>query len=310
MATKTGATRGSKSKARQEERRERDRKLAAEAVDQLKSSEGWQRWLHTRRHFHRYSLRNQILIAFQMPEATRVAGFKAWLKLGYAVRRGEHGILIWAPCRPSRRKIREWEATGADPKERPRTFFRLATVFDRSQVDALPDFPGGAAPLEPPREPVEGDSLAWLFEPLCDFGELIGSPVRIEGGAAVGSYDTKDRRIRVNPVGLGFSANAQIATTIHEEAHALVRLDREDDDPKLTYGEEEVIVECVAMAVCATVGLDTSADSVPYMAAWGTGEEIERYAALVDRLAGRLEDAVASASMPTTAEADMELAVA
>lgn len=44
-------------------------------------------------------------------------------------------------------------------------------------------------------------------------------------------------------------------------------------------------------------------------AAWGTGEEIERYAALVDRFACRLEDAVASASMPVTAEADTQLVV-
>jgi antirestriction protein ArdC len=310
MTDKKDADRSAKDEARREERRERDRRLAAEAVEQLRSSDGWQRWLRTRRHFHIYSFRNQILIAFQMPDATRVAGFKAWLKLGYAVRRGEHGILIWAPCTPSKRKIREWKAAGSDPKDRPRTFFRLAAVFDRSQVDPLPDFPGGAAPLDPPHETIDGDSLAWLFGPLCDFGETIGSPVRIEQGPSEGSYDKRDRRIRVDPVGPGFSANAQIATIIHEEAHALVRSDRQEDDPELTYPEEEVVVECVAMAVSGAVGLDTSAHSIPYMASWGTGDQIERYAALVDRLARRLEEAVTTASMPVTAEADMELAVA
>jgi len=310
MAKKKAAHRSPMSAAERKERRERDRRLAAAAVEQLRSGEGWQRWLRTRRHFHRYSLRNQMLIALQMPGATRVAGFTAWLKLGYAVRKGQTGIFIWAPCKPSRKKLREWEAAGADPKDRPRTFYRLVKVWDRSQVAPLPDFPGGAAPLESPRQPVEGDSLAWLFQPLRDFAELIGSPVRIEPGPSDGSYSPKDRRIRVNPVGEGFSANAQVATTIHELAHALVRSDREDEDPELTYAEEEVVVECVAMAVCGTVGLDTSADSVPYMAGWGTGEEIERYAGVVDRLARRLEDAVAAASMPGTAEDDMTLAVA
>jgi hypothetical protein len=43
----------------------------AEAVEQLRSSEGWRRWLRVRRHFHTYSLHNQLLIASQMPEATR-----------------------------------------------------------------------------------------------------------------------------------------------------------------------------------------------------------------------------------------------
>jgi antirestriction protein ArdC len=308
MARKGNSSSPTKAEQKRAERRERDRRLAAEAVEQLRSTEGWRRWLDTRSRFHTYSFRNQILIAWQMPEATRVAGFKAWLGLGYAVRKGEHGIFIWAPCRPSKRKIREWRQAGAHPDEEPRTFFRLATVFDRSQVDPLPDFPGGAAPLEVPHEPVEGDSLAWLFGPLRDFGDLIGSPVRVEEGATVGSYNLSSRRIRVDPVGLDFSANAQVATTIHELSHALVRSDREAGDPKLGYGEEEVLVECVAMAVCGTVGLDTSRSSVPYMASWGTGVEIERYAALVDRLARRLEEAVAAVPRPRPAEQEMQLA--
>ena len=79
------------------ERRAGERQLAQQAVEQLRSSEGWQAWLSSRRHFHRYSFTNQLLIALQMPEATRVAGFKAWLRLGYCVRRGESArIRIWA----------------------------------------------------------------------------------------------------------------------------------------------------------------------------------------------------------------------
>jgi hypothetical protein len=31
------------------------------------------------------------------PDATFVAGFKAWLELGYCVRKGEHAIRIFAP---------------------------------------------------------------------------------------------------------------------------------------------------------------------------------------------------------------------
>jgi hypothetical protein len=36
------------------------------------------------------TLRNQLLIAFQDPDANRVAGFRAWLALGYCVRKGKH----------------------------------------------------------------------------------------------------------------------------------------------------------------------------------------------------------------------------
>jgi hypothetical protein len=70
------------------ERRRADRELARQAVERLRSSDGWQRWLAGRRHFHCYSLANQLLIARAMPGATRVAGFKTWLKLGYCVRKG------------------------------------------------------------------------------------------------------------------------------------------------------------------------------------------------------------------------------
>src|SRR5579859_7433930 len=74
---------------RRAKRRENERQLVAQAVGRLRSSEGWQAWLAARSRFHRYSLHNQLLIAHQHPGARRVAGFKAWLALGYCVRQGE-----------------------------------------------------------------------------------------------------------------------------------------------------------------------------------------------------------------------------
>src|SRR4051794_41647183 len=90
------------SEAEREQRRSADRAFVEQAVEALRSSEGWQRWLTTRRYFHTYSLRNQLLIAMQTPDATRVAGFKTWLALGYCVRRGETGLRIFAPCPASK----------------------------------------------------------------------------------------------------------------------------------------------------------------------------------------------------------------
>jgi hypothetical protein len=120
------------------ERRRADREYARHAVGRLRSSQGWQRWLATRRHFHSYSLGNQLLIAMVRPTATRVAGFRSWLELGYAVRKrpedveeGQWAIRIWAPCPPSRKQIDRWQKAGADPEDRPRTYFRLVPVFDR-----------------------------------------------------------------------------------------------------------------------------------------------------------------------------------
>ena len=151
--------------------------------------------------------------------------------------------------------------------------------------------------LDPPIEPITGEGLASLFEPLAAFGTSIGSPVTAEPvpGSAQGYYDPRTACIVIDVVSEEFSPNAQVATEIHELTHALVRCDRQEEDPKLTYAEEEVVVECVAYTVCGAVGLDTAGFSVPYLTSWSEGGEIERYAALIDRLAGRLEDAALGA---------------
>ena len=293
MTTKTSSPRRQLSEAERAEKRAAERELMAHAIEELRSSEGWKRWLGVRRHFHSYSFRNQLLIATQRPDATYVAAFRRWLKLGYSVRKGERGIRIWAPCPPSAKKLREWRQAGADRKSKPGTYFRLVAVFDRSQVDPLPEFPGGPVDLDPPVQPVEGDGLAHLFQPLAAFGESLGYTVGIEyiPGSSRGFCDRRTHRIAVDETGEDFSPNAQVAVAIHELAHALLVCDRREEDPKLSYDEEEVVVECVAYTVCATVGLDSAGSSVPYMASWSKGGEIERYAELIDRLATRLEDA-------------------
>ncbi len=186
-------------------------------------------------YFHTYSFHNQLLIASQCPEATRVAGFRSWLSIGYAVRKGERGIRIWAPCPPSKKQLAEWKQASANPLEKPNTYFRFVAVFDRSQVDPVPEFPGGPVELELPSEPIDGDGLGSIFQPLTHFAASIGSPVTVAEipGPAEGYYEPSTKRIRVQPVTAKFSPNAQVSVGIRELAHALVRHDHQDDDPKL-----------------------------------------------------------------------------
>jgi hypothetical protein len=115
------------------ERRARDRELTEQAVARLRCSAGWQAWLAVRARtgLRRYSLRNQLMIALQDPDATRVAGSRAWLALGYCVRRGETSrIRVWAHCEPSKKRLQAWRENGADPAERPKRFYKLEPVFD------------------------------------------------------------------------------------------------------------------------------------------------------------------------------------
>ena len=282
--------------AEREQRRAADRAFVQQAVEQLRSSDGWQRWLTTRQHFHTYSLRNQLLIAMQNPEATRVAGFKAWLALGYCVRRGEKALRIFAPCPPSKAKLQAWRDAGADPAEKPRTFFRLTAVFDRSQVDELPP-PAEPAPLDPPAAAeIDGDELAPWLEPLTALATAIGSTVVFESIAsgADGFYRPKTKAIVVEA---SHSPNRRVKTLVHELGHALVRADQQDEDPELDAAAEELVAETVAYSVCASSGIDPGEFSISYLAGWSERTPIatiERTAALIDRLSRRIEDAVAS----------------
>jgi hypothetical protein len=128
-----------------QDKQSKEREQVERAVRELLTSEGWRRWAETRATFHNYSMGNCMLIAMQKPDATQVAGFRAWQSLGRNVRKGERAIAIMAPM-----SVKERDARGDETGERL-TFFRAVSVFDISQTDGEP-LP------EVPREPITGDS--------------------------------------------------------------------------------------------------------------------------------------------------------
>ena len=279
--------------------------MTERAVAQLRSSAGWQRWLTVRAQvgLRRYSVRNQLLIALQDPTCTHVAGFRAWLKLGYCVRRGSTShIRVWAPCPPSKKKLAAWRAAGAIAQDKPRTYFRLEAVFSEAQVEPLPP-PAEPVPLAPPIAEVQGADLAWALAPLEQLAASLGYSV-VYRTLAKGHGGSCDPDAKVLTINDDQAVNARVDVACHELAHALVRLDRRDEDPSLGYAEEELVAESVAHLAVTFVGLDSSASAVPYLATWAESaapDTFERIAALVDRLARRLEDALSVAD--TTSDA-------
>jgi len=103
-----------------------------EGISQVKSSEEFQSFLRAMSMFHQYSFHNCMLIAMQRPDATRVAGYRTWEKLGRYVKKGEHGIGIFAPC-----KLRREEH---DEETEPNwiLYFKTVHVFDVSQTEGEP----------------------------------------------------------------------------------------------------------------------------------------------------------------------------
>jgi len=275
------------------ERRARDREYAQQAVERLRSSNGWQQWLRTRAAFHSYSLGNQLLIAMQHSTATQVAGFRAWLKLGYCVRKGEKGIRIWAPCPPTSKQLETWRQNGSKADERPRTFFKLTAVFAQDQVQELPP-PAVPAPIECPIRELGGDDLGPALPRLIELGAEIGSTVSFAtiAGGARGFYELDTKRIVIEQA---MSANQQVATLVHELAHAQLRADHQEGDPVLDYASEELVVESVAFTCVRSLGIAADANSIPYLAVWAERADlkvIERTAGLIDRLARRIETAL------------------
>ena len=278
------------SESERAERRRQDRERLQQAAAELLSSEGWARWVRTRAMFHSYSAGNCMLLAAQCHQRgivpTRIAGFRTWLKLGRVVRKGETALRILAPIPLKQRN----EQAGEDSEER-RVLFRTAFVFDVSQTDVL----DGAEPvaLEPPRQPLTGDSHEHLLAPMRGFAESLGYSVSFEtiDGTAGGWCDSKAKRIVVDA---DVPANAQLRTLIHECAHAL-GIDYE----QYSRAQAEVMVDTVTLVAASAVGLAVDGETVPYVSGWGEQgalEAVTEFAETIDKVARRIEDVLLAAN--------------
>ncbi len=272
--------------AEREERRTQDRERLKQASEQLLSSEGWRRWvrLRSRAGLARLSLSNQLLVALACPDATFVAGFKAWLGLGYCVRKGEEAIRIIAPL-----PVKQRDRTTGEETAETVTLFKTVFVFDAGQVEPLPS--GEPTPLTPPSRPLSGDSHAHLIEPAVAFAESLGYGVSFEpvAGPAGGWCDSKRKQIAVDS---GGAPNAQLRTLTHEVIHALGV-----DYQRYSRAQAEVIVDTTTLVVLGGLGLDVSGETVPYVAGWGEDgalEAVTEFAQLIDALARRVDAALSA----------------
>lgn len=124
----------------------------------------------------------------------------------------------------------------------------------------------------------------------------IGSAVAFEPirGGAHGYYEPATKQI---VIGTELPANGQVKTLCHELAHALVRHDHQSEDPELDYAGEELVAESVAFTCLGALGVSSEEYSIPYLASWAENSDLEileHTAALIDRLARRIEDAALS----------------
>jgi hypothetical protein len=229
------------------------KKVTNQAIEQLVAalnqgrSETLTQYLAAIGRFHRYSLRNVMLIASQKPAATHVAGFHAWHKLGRFVKKGEKGILILAPI--IRRKNESAEQNETDESSTA-VGFRATYVFDISQTDGQ-ELPAIGS--------VNGDPRAYR-ERLAKFVAEQSIALAYSQDIAPARGTSTGGKITLLP---GQSPAEEFATLAHELAHEIMHRDARRSSTSKRSRETEA--EAVAFVVCHAIGLDTGSASQDYI---------------------------------------------
>lgn len=262
-----------------------------QGLQDLFNSDSYCNYLSTMSKFHNYSFNNTLLIAMQKPDATLVAGYKAWQKnFERHVNKGEKAIRILAPApykiKEERDKIDPvtqellLDKDGNPQKEEVEITipaFRAVSVFDVSQTDGKPIPELAAKEL---LSDVEG------YQDMIRAVEAI-SPVPIEleeiAGDSKGYYDREAKRIAVQE---NMSESQTLKTMIHEVAHSKLHSKEVEQDEQMRKDRntKEVEAESVAYTVCQHFGIDTSDYSFGYIAGWSSGRDTKELRSSMDTI--------------------------
>ena len=262
-----------------------------EGLKELFEGEKYKSYLNTMSKFHNYSANNIQLIEMQCPDATYVAGYKAWQKnFERHVNRGERGIRILAPA-PY--KIKE-EREKIDPVTNEPVLdrdgmpvmeeveikipaFRVVTVFDYSQTDGK-ELPGLGV-----------SELHGNVENYRDFMETLSRvspvPIRYEGmeGDRKGYFIDLSHPIAIKE---GMEEVQTVKTGVHEVAHAKLHAKEVEQETGFAKDREtkEVEAESIAYTVCQHFGIDTSDYSFGYIAGWSSTKELPELKSSLDTI--------------------------
>ena len=265
-----------------------------EGLKELFESEKYKAYLSTMSKFHNYSFNNTLLIAIQKPEATLVAGYKAWQKnFERHVNKGEKAIRILAPAPYKIKEERDkldpvtgemmFDENGMPQKEQVEVTipaFRAVSVFDVSQTDGKPI-------LE-----LEAQELLSTVEGYEDFVQALMNvapvPIGFEDipGDSKGYFHTEEKRIAVQE---NMSESQTLKTMVHEVAHSMLHnkeINRDDlmEVPAKDRNTKEVEAESVAYTVCQHFGIDTSDYSFGYIAGWSSGKDMKELKSSLDTI--------------------------
>ena len=265
-----------------------------QGLKELFESEKYKSYLSTMSKFHNYSFNNTLLIAMQKPDATLVAGYKAWQKnFERHVNKGEKAIRILAPAPYKIKEERDkldpvtgemmFDENGMPQKEQVEVTipaFRAVSVFDVSQTDGKPI------------PELETSELLLTVEGYEDFVRAVMNvapvPIGFEDipGDSKGYFHTQEKRIAVQE---NMSESQTLKTMLHEVAHSMlhdreVNRDNVLEEPVKDRNTKEVEAESVAYTVRQHFGIDTSDYSFGYIAGWSSDKDMKELKSSLDTI--------------------------
>jgi len=214
------------------------------------------------KYFHNYSFNNIVLIYSQMEDATQVAGFKTWEKMGRKLKKGAKGIQIIYPVKKKYTTTIKGQKNLLDNEDETQTektieylTYRPTYVFDISQTIGEP------LPLENTR--LNSNNMKDFFEFLQSYSPY---PITEQNLSNVqGYWNSKNKQIVLKK---NLSIDDKVSVLLHELTHALY----DDFDYKEERNLSETFVESVAFIVADYFGLDTSMCSFNYITSWAKGD--------------------------------------
>ena len=256
------------------------REYTAELVEAVKNEKNDARLLEYFEfcsRFHNYSFQNRILIWLSRPDATFVAGFKAWQKMGRFVKKGEKGIPIFAPMMIKVKKGEEWDpefVAVTEESSRPEDEilrFKVVYVWDVSQTDGdpLPENPD----VMSVKGELDGELLPALEEVVRAEGIGLNYVNEVLGGGAAGV--SKKGKIDILS---SLDTRQRFSVLAHELAHEM--LHGPQQRRRLTKKVKELEAEATAYVISRHFDLDTKAPT--YLACYRV-EEVDIMASL-DRI--------------------------
>ena len=270
----------------QDEKTKQAFSMIEQGVKDVYSSESFKQYLSCLSKFHSYSLNNTLLILSQKPEASLVAGYRAWqTNFNRHVNKGEKGLMILAPVTTKEDKLmNKHDENGnviLDESGNPvqemhvvnLTHFKTTTVFDISQTsgDPLPslvhDLTGSSNEVK---------AIIQTIQSVCtipiEFKTETEDLSFMTG--AKGYYSPRKDKIVINK---DLEDLQTAKTLIHEYAHSI--LHKETDKNQ---SQREIEAESLAFVICNHFGIDTSEYSFGYIASYANKDYSELKSILVN----------------------------